>query len=276
MKEAQAFDQSQTEFVITGSNTASGCTPKLEGLNDEVDISFYLSADVLAAGASASWALWQEDANFTGWWPTLNNALMSQDDKIGYRTGEFNFDDSLNSLEDVLGLVSVVALGNFWGTLTLDEVNDLNEYGVTVGKYPYGVRPSPTIDIPIMEGSAEVAGQRIESGSRWALLYTLPELFTICLLSYRLAVSSKNEKRKRKSKDDSAGDIELMGGLQPKHAVGSSVTEVNSTTDVEEPDPDAEADLSLGRRRDEDDANGRAMGEETFLEFSSEHPLLRR
>ena len=72
-----------------------------------------LSDDALATGAAGPWALLTENANETGYWPTLLGAASALIGLDSVDVSSFgNFNSSRNHLEDILGTTCGIALGS--------------------------------------------------------------------------------------------------------------------------------------------------------------------
>lgn len=137
------------QFFVSGSDFT--CTQR-NGTH-EISLDQLQTPTALATGAAASWQLLAEGAYADGWWATLWDAVANQD--------RINFKGSQNSLEDVLGVASGIALGAFWGTiLTYDDI----------------------LVTPITGSNVTYTGLRLGPGSAWSIVYCLPLLFACGLL----------------------------------------------------------------------------------------------
>lgn len=154
--------------------TAAGnyCTPiSPEG---PVNISQFLTASMLATGGSAAWQLLSENQYTDGRLSTLMNNANNLQPSIGQ-----TFAESQNFLEDCLGQASAIALGLFWGYGSILQ---------TGGPFLTGINPIDpnNVEVYIMNGNASLEGVRVGNGSRIALLYIIPELFSAGLLTWLL------------------------------------------------------------------------------------------
>lgn len=115
-----------------------------------------LTDTALATAAGASWPLLIEGRYSDGSLETLFDAF-------DWENGWLTFNNSRNSIEDTLGLVSGIALGFFWG-FTFNA------------------------DLSVANGVSEFIGVRVGPGKGWAIVYTLPSLFAatvLCILIWR-------------------------------------------------------------------------------------------
>ncbi|KAK6535907.1 hypothetical protein TWF281_000158 [Arthrobotrys megalospora] len=121
-----------------------------------------LTPGALAVGAGAACPLFTQNRYNNGWWDTLHRAVKDRG------PSSYAFGDSKNALEDVLGLV----------------------VGVSVGQYIGSAQPPiSTRDAPMVinrGGSARVLGYRIGSGSRWGLIFIAPHVWVVVVLSFLL------------------------------------------------------------------------------------------
>jgi hypothetical protein len=148
-------------FAVHGSNMT--CTPR--NGSQAYTLNQFLTPTALATGAAASWQLLIEGAYKDGFWETLWEATVNNVlDNYTFAENKA-FKDSQNPLEDILGVVSGVALGNFWG-MTVSHVT---------GEYT---------DVPLTSGTFAVTGLRVGPASAWAIVYCLPLFFTSGLLMY--------------------------------------------------------------------------------------------
>ena len=148
------FGEDGATFVVRGSDQA--CTPMSKA--GPLQISDIITDSMLATGAAASWQILFEGAYRDGWWNRLWYAAMQRNDTIhNDNSYHLDFNDSRNSLEDVLGIASGIALGSFWGAM------DGTPY------YDYDV-------------TASIQGIRIGPGKTWALVYIVPPFYVIVLL----------------------------------------------------------------------------------------------
>ena len=151
-----AFGQDGALFVVRGSDQE--CTPMSKA--GPLPISDFITDAMLATGAAASWQILYEGAYRDGWWNKLYYAATQRNDTINNDNFyHLDFNNSHNSLEDALGIASGIALGSFWGAM---DGTPYYEYDVT----------------------ASIQGLRIGPGKTWALVYIVPQLYVIGLLSY--------------------------------------------------------------------------------------------
>jgi hypothetical protein len=117
-----------------------------------------ISGSVLAMGAAAAGQMFIENAYNDGWWGALWTATQYIGSTGGY-SDKFSFNDSRNPLKGVLGLVSAMVVGAYLGSL-----------------YGYGtlVELNVIISISVL---------RVGPGKIWALVYVIPQLYTILVLT---------------------------------------------------------------------------------------------
>ena len=142
------------------NSTNETCTLGQE--DGPISVSSIATESTLVHGAAASYALLSENVFRDGWWNNLYLIAQKSLDQGGQLT-EPVLDNSVNALEDALGLVSAGALSMYWAN-TLEEDPGLLWDG----------------------GTATFEGVRVGPGRGWAMVYILPELFTVGLLAYLL------------------------------------------------------------------------------------------
>ena len=148
------------------------CTPISP--SGPMNISQFLTSSMLTTGGSAAWQLLSENQNTDGRLSTLMQNANSIFSDVA-----LTFPDSQNNLEDSLGQASAIALGLFWGYWSEFRIG---------GPTLWGTNPidSDTVGIDILNGNASLEGVRAGSGSKIALLYVIPELFSAGLLIWLL------------------------------------------------------------------------------------------
>ncbi|EPS35805.1 hypothetical protein H072_10706 [Dactylellina haptotyla CBS 200.50] len=161
------------EFTVTSSDKLE----KLSSCNDASYVPIWnpdnkaasvLTPGALAVGAGAPCPLFTQNRYNNGWWDALSRSVL------GRNSTSFAFGDSENPLEDVLGMVAAMSVGQYLGSAQ---------------------PPVSTRDTPIIvnrNGLARVLGYRIGSGSKWGLIFIAPQVWIIlvlcCLLFKRLSL----------------------------------------------------------------------------------------
>ncbi|KAF3940849.1 hypothetical protein ABW19_dt0206445 [Dactylella cylindrospora] len=153
-----------SEFTISSSEEKSTCTSESYAplWNPDDKSAIVITPGALAVGAGAACPLFTQNRYSNGWWDSLSRAVL------GRNSTSFGFEDSKNPMEDVLGMISAISVGQYVGTAQ---------------------EPQSTRDTPIIvnrEGSARALGYRIGSGSRWGLIFIAPEVWIIMMLSFLL------------------------------------------------------------------------------------------
>jgi hypothetical protein len=150
------------------------CTPHLlpplidttAWIRPDETLSTLLSNSTLAAGAAATGPLLSENAFDDGWWDTLWEIVKKKsytyDDYKSYTKEYLTFNNSRNSLEDALGLVTAMVFAAKLG----------NSYSVW--------------DVALSGGKIEASALRVGSSNTWALVYIVPEVWSVLLLGYLL------------------------------------------------------------------------------------------
>ncbi|KAG8525698.1 uncharacterized protein KY384_000458 [Bacidia gigantensis] len=146
------------------SDTNASCLP-LQG-DEPLTLETLRTDGTLAHGAAASHLLLAENIYRDGWWHNLYLLAVSRvtTDEHLPNISNLVFDNSVNGLEDTLGVVSAAALSMYWSRI----------YGGEDNWTYWG------------SGSAEFSGIRVGPGEAWAVVYVLPEVFAIGLLVYLL------------------------------------------------------------------------------------------
>ncbi|KAF3088839.1 hypothetical protein TWF569_008900 [Orbilia oligospora] len=155
------------EYTISSpvkQRTSSSCSNKsyVPIWNPENKPGVVLTPGALAVGAGAACPLFMQNRYNNGWWDTLSRAVKDRG------PSSYAFEDSKNALEDVLGLVVGVSMGQYIGS---------------------SQPPASTRDAPMIVnrgGSARVLGYRIGSGSKWGLIFIAPQVWIILVLSVLL------------------------------------------------------------------------------------------
>ncbi|KAF3284093.1 hypothetical protein TWF970_011315 [Orbilia oligospora] len=155
------------EYTISSpvkQRTSSSCSNKsyVPIWNPENKPGVILTPGALAVGAGAACPLFMQNRYNNGWWDTLSRAVKDRG------PSSYAFEDSKNALEDVLGLVVGVSMGQYIGS---------------------SQPPASTRDAPMIVnrgGSARVLGYRIGSGSKWGLIFIAPQVWIILVLSVLL------------------------------------------------------------------------------------------
>ena len=157
------FRELYEQFIVSaGAECSPVITLVSDGSSPRGYTSEIISNPVLAIGAAAPGQMFTENSYDNGWWNTLWEATQ-----MNYNDGEytdlFSFNNSRNPLEDVLGLVSAMTvafhLGNQW---------------------------APEGFVQLDSGSVSASALRVGPGELWALVYVLPQIYTVILLSYFL------------------------------------------------------------------------------------------
>ncbi|KAF3910950.1 hypothetical protein AA313_de0200011 [Arthrobotrys entomopaga] len=134
--------------------------------NPENQAANVLTAGALAVGAGAAGPLFSQNKYNTGFWDALARATLSRN------STSYAFGDSKNPLEDVLGMVAAISVGQYVGS----------------AQQPVSTRETPLL--VNRNGFAQGLGYRIGSGNRWGLIFIAPEAWVIlvllCLLVQRL------------------------------------------------------------------------------------------
>ncbi|KAG8533946.1 uncharacterized protein KY384_001687 [Bacidia gigantensis] len=137
----------------------------LTGDGDPISKADLITEATLAHGAAGAFHLLQENLYDDGWWNKLHLLADRRLTSVTHQLDSPVYDNSVNALEDALGLASAASLSLFWA-------ND---------PHPH----SPDSDVVGWDsGIANFQGTRIGPGRHWAILYVLPQLFTIALLGY--------------------------------------------------------------------------------------------
>ena len=135
-------------FSVTADNSSSA---PCEG---DVTVASVSTSTALAVGASAAWQLLAERRDLDGRLVTLLD-----------RCWNTFFDDGPNKgcLQDMLGVVSAMGIGMYWGSYGSSE--------------PFS---SPTLS---SSGTYSLEALRVGPGQWWGIVYTLPLLFSIMILA---------------------------------------------------------------------------------------------
>ena len=149
--------QNRVSFTVVG--TGRPCTRRdfnpnyLDVELGEIPLSSVLTERTLAIGAAAHRSVLAENSHRDGTWPSLFKSIPS----------DFAFNDSTNPLEDRLGLMSAITLGAYWGSSsqTYEEGHS---------------------------GRSDVynSGLRVGTGEWWALVYIVPELYSVAFILHPL------------------------------------------------------------------------------------------
>lgn len=160
---SRVYNADETGFLShtwqVSSYDSGPCSPSNK--RDSIPLSSWLTPETLATGAAASVQLLKQGKYASGPLPNLYS-IVENIATIGGRGFDGDlmiFPDSQNPLEDVLGLVSGIALGFHWGAAGKEDLN-------------------------WDSGTASILGVRIGSGETWAILYILPSAFSVIILAW--------------------------------------------------------------------------------------------
>ncbi|EWC43939.1 hypothetical protein DRE_01291 [Drechslerella stenobrocha 248] len=149
------------EFIVSSTYTArSICdqSPSANLWNSDKKQSDILTAGALAIGAGVALPLFEQNRYNDGWWDALSGAV------IGRNSGSFAFQSSRNALEDVLGAVAAIGVGQYVGSA--QRAQSGNDALAPTG----------------WSGYARIMGYRIGPGGRWGVLLIVPEVWTAIVL----------------------------------------------------------------------------------------------
>jgi hypothetical protein len=154
------FDATWDDFAVSAG---SECTPTLQGADwnlPNTGISDIISNSALAMGAAAPWQFFTENSYDNGWWGTLWDASQNRFNAIGLKK-RWSFNNSRSPIEEAMGLTVAMTVGAHFG-------------------YVYGN------GIWLTGSTLSASAIRVGPGEAWALVYVLPQIYSIVLLGYFL------------------------------------------------------------------------------------------
>ncbi|KAB8339106.1 hypothetical protein FH972_022042 [Carpinus fangiana] len=176
-----------SSLQVTGNEP---CTP-LDPAGNVVSPMAFLTDEALASGVLAAHQFLAErkywDGDMQMLWRLLDSSQASS--SISHRSvpipvsphrrDYYIFNNSRNSLEDTLGMLTAAAMGAYWGSVVTRPLNFAS-------------------DQVISGGEMCLPGSRVGSGEWWALVLIIPSLYSIVALLYLLQKKRGYRKRSKR------------------------------------------------------------------------------